>query len=195
MVASTGFMDLLAFMFVLRFVVVKYKQSVRSLGIATKSFFKNIGIAIYTYVSFLPILAIVFFAILAISKIYDYSPPPEPIYELVFEEKRPLLLIIITSLITMLGPIIEEIFFRGFLYGALRKRMSIFYSILISALFFSLLHTNLLGFVPILTLGMMLAYVREKTGSLVPSMAIHIMHNTAVAGMMFFARGLLQRAA
>jgi len=194
-VASTGFMDILIFMFILRFVIVRYKQSVAALGVSIKNFLKNIKIAVYTYVCFLPILAVIFFMVLLVAKMLNYSPPPEPIYELVFKEQRPLLLIIISALITMLGPIIEEVFFRGFLYGALRRRLNIFYSILISALFFSLLHTNLLGFLPIVSLGILLAYVREKTGSLVPSMAIHIMHNTAVASMMFFARSLLSRAA
>ena len=101
---------------------------------------------------------------------------------------------IISCLIAVFGPVIEEVFFRGFLYTALRKRMNILYSILISSCFFSLLHTNPLGFVPILALGMLLAYVREKTGSLVPSIGIHIMHNTALTGMMFFVRELTSGA-
>jgi len=190
LVASTTFMDFLIFMFVLRFVIVKYKQNISALGISAKRLVKNIMVGVYSYVGFLPILTVLFLTVLVIAKLLNYTPPPEPVYELIFEEKRPYLLVIISCLIALLGPIIEEVFFRGFLYTALRKRAGVLFSILISASLFSLLHTNLLGFVPILALGMLLAYVREKTGSLIPSITIHVIHNTALAGMMFFVREL-----
>ena len=187
---STGFMDILIFMFVLRFVIVKRHQNLKALGISAKSILKNIGIAIYSYIGFLPVLAVIFLAVMGAAKIFNYTPPPEAIYELIFKEQRPFLLIIISVLISLIGPIVEEVFFRGFLYGALRKSFGISRAILFSAIFFSLLHTNVLGFIPIVALGMFLAYLREKTGSLVPSITVHIIHNTALASLMFFIRGL-----
>jgi membrane protease YdiL (CAAX protease family) len=141
-------------------------------------------------VTFLPILAILLILIVGIAKVLNYNPPPEPIYELVFEEKRPILLVMISGLATLLGPAIEEVFFRGFLYGALKKNIGILWAILVSSLFFSLLHTNLIGFMPILSLGIFLAYLREKTGSLVPPITVHIIHNTALISFMFLLRRL-----
>jgi membrane protease YdiL (CAAX protease family) len=193
LVASTGFLDLLAVMFILRFVIVKYHQQIDALGISIKNLWRNIGIAFYSYIGFLPLLTFIFFCVVYIAKALNYTPEPEPIYELVFEEKRRSLLIIISFLVSIIGPVAEEIFFRGFLYGALRKRLNMLWAVSLSALFFSFLHTNVIGFVPILMLGMFLAYLREKTGSLIPSITVHIIHNTALALAMFFIRALTSR--
>lgn len=193
-VASTGFMDLLVLMFIFRFVVVKHRQGIRALGISIKGLLRNIGVALYSYVGFLPVLAVIFLGVVGIANVLNYTPPPEPIYELMFEEKRPLLLAIISVLVSVVVPVIEEVFFRGFLYGALRKKVSMTRAVFLSAFFFSLLHTNVLGFIPILALGMFLAYLKEKTGSLIPSITIHILHNTALASLMFLARDITSRA-
>ncbi|MFH1867866.1 MAG: CPBP family intramembrane glutamic endopeptidase [Candidatus Omnitrophota bacterium] len=192
-IASTVFTDILIFMLVLKVVMEKYRQSIAALGISFKSFLRNIGIALYSYIGFLPVLAVIFVTILTAAKVFNYSPPPQPIYELIFEEKRVFLLLMISIMISMVGPFIEEVFFRGFLYAALRRRLSASLSIFISAFFFSLLHANLLGFFPILALGMFLAYLREKTNSLIPSIAVHILHNTALTCMMFFVREITSK--
>lgn len=194
MVASTSLVDILIFLFVLRFVISKYKQPIRALGISAKSLLKNIALALYNYVGFLPVLTVAFIAVIFVAKALNYSPAPEPIYELLFEEKRPFLLAIISILVSLIGPVVEEVFFRGFLYGALKKRFNIWWAIFISAFLFSLLHTNVIGFLPILTLGIFLAYLREKTGSLIPSITVHVIHNTALAALMFLARELTSKA-
>ena len=192
-VASTGFMDILIFMFVLRFVTVKYGQPAEALGLSLKKFWKNAATAACSYIAFLPLLAVIFLGVTAAAEFFKYAPPPEPIYELIFEEKRPFLIYIISGLIVFLGPVFEEVFFRGFLYGALKKSFGISWAIFLSAGCFSLLHTNLMGFLPILALGVFLAYLREKTGSIVPSIIVHAVHNGAIALSMFFIKGLTSK--
>ena len=191
--ASTGFMDILILMFILRFVLDKNKQGIETLGLSFKNIGKNITIALYSYVAFLPILCLLFVSVVTVAKLINYMPAPEPVYELVFKEARPLALILVAFLISLLGPIIEEIFFRGFLYSALRKSIGVFWAILLSAFLFSILHTNILGFLPIMALGLFLAYLREKTNSLMPSIAVHIFHNSALAVMMFIVRYLTSK--
>jgi len=190
MIISTGGMDLLVMLFILHFVIVRHQQKVIALGISFKNFLKNLRLSMYAYLSFLPIVAVILLFVLLVSRLLNYTPPPEPIYELIFQEKRVVLLIVISVLISVAGPIIEEIFFRGFLYSALRKRFRVFWAVLISAFVFSLLHTNVLGFLPILGLGVLLAYLREKTNSLMPSICIHVVHNTILGSFMFFTRAL-----
>jgi len=192
-VAATGLMDLLLLMFILRFVVVRYNQNVSTLGISTNGLLKNAGIGLYSYIGFLPILAAIFLSMVAIARVLNYTPPPQPIYELIFEEKRTSVIIIMSCLITVIGPVIEEVFFRGFLYGALKKSFGILWAIILSALFFSFLHTNILAFIPIMALGIFLAYIREKTGSLMPAIFVHILHNTLLSSFMFFIRELTSK--
>lgn len=195
MVVSTGFMDLLAFFFILRVVILKYHQPLEALGISSKNILQNIRVGLCSYITFLPILTILFFSTIVAAKLLNYTPPPQPVYELIFFEARPVFLILASLLIALLGPITEEVFFRGFLYGALRKRLGIASAVIISGFLFSFLHINLLGFISILALGIFLAYMREKTGSLIPSITVHIVHNSAMTLMMFFIREITSKAA
>jgi len=83
-----------------------------------------------------------------------------------------------TILAVIVAPIVEETFFRGMLYTALRSRLGVWWSSLISGVFFAAVHPTLPGgFLPILTLGIVLAILREKTGSLLPSIICHGANN------------------
>jgi membrane protease YdiL (CAAX protease family) len=84
-------------------------------------------------------------------------------------------------LIVVAAPLSEEIFFRGFVFGGLRRRLSFPAAALISAGIFGLFHytgAGSIGVVPQLALlGFALAWVYEETGSIYPTMAIHAFNN------------------
>jgi uncharacterized protein len=194
-VLSTIFMNMLIFLFVLRVVKDRYRQGIDSLGLSLMNVSRDIRTGLFSYMVFLPILVVTFLGMIAIAAFFHYTPPPQPVYELVFKEQRPFVLAASFFLITLFGPFTEEVFFRGFLYGALRKSIGVLWAAVLSGLLFSLLHTNLMGFIPIMIFGIFLAYIREKTGSLVPSVIVHIAHNTILFGMMFFVREITSKAA
>ncbi|MBU1006915.1 MAG: CPBP family intramembrane metalloprotease, partial [Candidatus Omnitrophica bacterium] len=60
------------------------------------------------------------------------------------------------------------------------------------AVVFSLLHANIAGFLPIMALGVLLAYLYEATGSLVASMTVHVIHNSVIIGFVFFIKEVLR---
>ncbi len=78
---------------------------------------------------------------------------------------------------SILAPIAEEIFFRGFLYGGLRARLGPIGAMIISTVFFTALHFSLDAFIPILVLGLCLAWLYERTGSLYPGIILHASNN------------------
>ncbi len=84
-------------------------------------------------------------------------------------------------LIVIAAPFAEEIFFRGFIFGGLRRRFSFLAAAVLSGLIFGLFHfTGLssIGVVPQLALlGFALAWLYEKTGSIYPSIAVHAVNN------------------
>jgi membrane protease YdiL (CAAX protease family) len=84
-------------------------------------------------------------------------------------------------LIVVAAPFSEEIFFRGFIFGGIRHRLSFPVAGLISAAIFGLFHytgPGSLGVVPQLAfLGFALSWVYEETGSIYPTMAIHAVNN------------------
>jgi membrane protease YdiL (CAAX protease family) len=88
-------------------------------------------------------------------------------------------------LVCVIAPMAEEIFFRGFLYGALRKR-GVPIAALVSGLAFGLAHvaSSPIGFiVPLAFLGILLCLVYERTGSLYPCIGLHCLNNSVAFGV------------
>ena len=77
----------------------------------------------------------------------------------------------------IIAPIVEEIFFRGFMYAGLRQRWGIPMAMLVSTLFFTGLHFTVELFIPIFVLGFFLVWLYEKTGSLYPGIFLHVANN------------------
>jgi membrane protease YdiL (CAAX protease family) len=87
------------------------------------------------------------------------------------------------------GPCAEEILFRGLLFGALRARFSMWPAALFSALPFGLYHFyGLVGSISVTLFGVVCAIAREKTGSLLPCIAVHILTNFLILGGDVFVR-------
>ncbi len=83
-------------------------------------------------------------------------------------------------LIVGLAPLAEEVFFRGFFYGGLRSRMPVWAAALASGAFFGVIHIttgNLAVVVQLTVLGIVLALLYERTGSLWPPIAVHLVNN------------------
>ncbi len=70
-------------------------------------------------------------------------------------------------------PILEETLFRGILYRALRRHWSFAPAAVGSAAIFAVSHLSWAGMVPYLLLGMVFAYLYERSGSLVAPWAAH----------------------
>jgi len=85
------------------------------------------------------------------------------------------------ALIVVAAPISEEIFFRGFIFGGLRHRLSFPVAAVLSGVIFGLFHftgADSVGVVPQLALfGFALAWLYEETGSIYPTIAVHAVNN------------------
>jgi membrane protease YdiL (CAAX protease family) len=73
------------------------------------------------------------------------------------------------------APVIEEVFFRGFLYRSLRNRLPILPAALIVGVIFGLAHTQypLLERPNQMIFGVAMCLLYERTGSLLPGIAVH----------------------
>mgnify|MGYP006282324039 CR=1 FL=1 len=83
--------------------------------------------------------------------------------------------VVIFALAVMVGaPVVEEIFFRGLLFAALRKRgLSALLTVLVTALAFTLFHMEPIRILILLPTGLALGWVRWKTGSTGSAMVAH----------------------
>jgi hypothetical protein len=129
--------------------------------------------------------------IMVVCERFGIQPPLEPIHELLFLERSPLVLGLTLALACVVGPFVEELFFRGVLFTALRTRTSRVAAMAISGGAFALAHTNVVGFLPILLLGCLLADCYERTGSLWASVVVHSFHNSLLIGVALTLKALL----
>ena len=79
--------------------------------------------------------------------------------------------------VVIVAPIAEELFFRGFLYQAFRRWRGPTQAMFISAFVFSLAHISPVIMPSIFALGVILAYLFEKRGSVVATIAAHMAYN------------------
>lgn len=80
--------------------------------------------------------------------------------------------------IAVIGPILEELLFRGAITKLLLQRKSPATAIVISALIFGLFHINPVQVVGATIIGLLLAWIYYKTASLLPCILIHIINNS-----------------
>jgi membrane protease YdiL (CAAX protease family)/uncharacterized RDD family membrane protein YckC len=87
--------------------------------------------------------------------------------------------------VVVLAPIAEEIFFRGFFFAGLRSRWSLWPSALLSGAIFGLVHapTGPTAAIPLAGLGVGLAWLYNKTGSLWPCILAHFLNNALAIGV------------
>ena len=93
-------------------------------------------------------------------------------------------------LIFFFAPFFEELFFRGCLYRALRLRFDQLWAIIISSFVFSLLHGYFFIFFYVFAVGLILAYMYEKRGSLIAPLTFHMLNNLIVILFVATSRNL-----
>jgi len=84
------------------------------------------------------------------------------------------------------APIGEEVFFRGFVYNALKARLNVPIAIVLSGLIFALAHFNPLALVPIWLMGSLLAFTYERTRSLWVTILMHAVNNGSAFAALWF---------
>jgi len=93
-----------------------------------------------------------------------------------------------------IAPLMEELFFRGFLYPVLARRLGMIISILLTAGAFALLHGAQLQFswaavLIIFVVGIVLTTVRALTKSVAASFLLHVGYNLSISLGLFLVTG------
>ena len=91
-----------------------------------------------------------------------------------------------------LAPLVEELFFRGFLYPVLARRLGIAIGVVLTALGFALVHASQLAnaWAPLLVLfmvGTVFTLVRVVTRNVAPGFLMHVGYNLMLFAMLYVA--------
>ena len=161
-----------------RYYVKKRKSSLKVMGLYTINFkLFMIGIGLGGLIFSLATIYELFLQNLGINVPPQIPVPPSLDKETIKNiaiRLSPLLII----LIGILGPVVEEIYFRGFIYLLLRKYLKISSAMLLSAFIFAIVHVDIVNFPAIFLAGSLLAYFYEKYFSLPLVMIAHGVNNT-----------------
>ncbi len=82
--------------------------------------------------------------------------------------------------IVIIAPIVEELIFRGAIMSGFSRNYHPAFAIFFSALLFALFHLNPWQFAATFALGLILGYIRIRTGSVLACIAGHATHNGLV---------------
>lgn len=89
-------------------------------------------------------------------------------------------LALVIVVVVILAPVFEELFFRGLFYPALRNRLKPALAVVLNGAVFGVIHFQPLFMVSLILVGIVLAYLYEKTDSLVAPIVAHSLYNLAV---------------
>ncbi len=122
-------------------------------------------------------IMIAYFAVLSIFGIEPETDLPEE----TFDNIGPIIAVAVLSL--LFAPVIEETFFRGYIFGGLRTRWGVVLGALGSGLLFGLVHAANPGAFyivpPIACVGILFAAAYAYSGSLYASIGAHFLFNLA----------------
>ncbi|HYA32436.1 MAG TPA: type II CAAX endopeptidase family protein [Candidatus Bathyarchaeia archaeon] len=148
-----------------------YKEKIAALGLTTKKLPKAL---LYGVVGFVVAFIAAGIAGYPIAQQFGVDPTQQALAQSASVSGM-LPLVLLSGVI--IAPIAEEIVFRGYLYKAFRDRFRPSYAIVMSAALFSAIHLELLAAVPLFVIGVVLAYVYEKTGNLMAPITLHVLNN------------------
>jgi len=112
-----------------------------------------------------------------------------PIQDL-FQTRESVLFVAATAI--LVAPLVEETVFRGFLYPVLARSWGVAAGVIFTGMLFGLVHSMQLsgGYGQIgllMVVGIVLTYVRARTGTVAASFLLHLGYNTLLFAVFYFA--------
>ena len=106
----------------------------------------------------------------------------------IFDHARLWMRVLLTLMIVLLAPFVEELLFRGVLLAGLSERLPLRWAVALSVLLFAIAHLPDTGghwqVLPgLIALALGLTWLRVRSGSLLPGYAAHALYNASVLAL------------
>jgi len=165
------------------FILGKYKVSPKYLGLVNTKIGHWLKIGLINGV-------ILFFAVMLLGIIISWFSSveikPQPIAEIIMSASTKWEMLIPFIVASVFAPISEELYFRGFLYPVLRRKIGVGWGILVTSLIFGGLHFDLIRMIPLAFGGIWLNWLYEKSGSIYSSIVAHSVWNGIMTLLIFW---------
>ncbi|MCM8832194.1 MAG: CPBP family intramembrane metalloprotease, partial [Candidatus Omnitrophica bacterium] len=138
----------------------------------------NFGLVFKLYTAFFPLIFIAFILSGLILKNFKAEPSINPAITILLSCNDKFLANLFFIQIIFLGPLVEELFFRGFIYKLVRTQFSFLFSSLFTSIIFAFLHRSFYDILPLTLISLLLCYLYEKTQNLANVFLLHFLHNS-----------------
>jgi membrane protease YdiL (CAAX protease family) len=172
---------------------VHFHRGLKGFGLNIRTIVKDFFMAIVNLLAAWPLMMAAITMTLFFAKLIsgsDYEMQQHQQLELITEYPQLPLRIMIVVLAVIIGPLLEEMLFRGFIQTSIRSffniRNSAWPAIAASSAFFALMHADPGHWPALFVLGVCLGYSYEKSGSLFRPIFIHIFFNASSVATALF---------
>ncbi len=165
---------------------IRYKKNVvKSFSIHSFPIRKGLKNIIKWYLLYLLFSIIVSIILLSFHIEIPGYGPGENLIPLFGNDEYSLLIFALIAII--IAPLVEELFFRGFVFMTLLKKYNYLLSTIITAAIFASIHFDFAAFIPRFLLGLILNHlVIENNRSIIPSFLFHVMNNGIAFIVIFY---------
>ena len=167
----------------------KYTTSRRELGLDRLPRWGDIGFAPVAYVGYLVTLTFVTAALINFVPGYDIQQTQEIGFD-ALNFRYEYILAFLT--LVVIAPIAEEVLFRGYLYGKLRRAVPLWAAILVTSALFAAVHGQWNVAVDTFILSVFMCGLREVTGSIWAGILLHMIKNGVAYYFLFVDTSLIQ---
>ena len=151
------------------------------LGLNNLVTFSDIGLALAGFFGYLAFSAILT-ALFSIFPWFNLTENQPLLYSTLISPSGKILAALA---LVVAGPILEEVIYRGLIYGKLRKNHSLITSILTVSILFGFLHGQWNVGVDVFALSVVACLMRETTGTIYAGIILHILKNAIAFYMLF----------
>jgi membrane protease YdiL (CAAX protease family) len=172
----------------LPWLVKKYRTSKEDLGLQRGPEWIELLLAPAGFIVYLLLSAVFVFLAMQFLPFVDFEQVQDTGYSQIALQYEFILALI---MLVCIAPIAEEILFRGYLFGKLRAHVPVWLAVLISSLLFAAVHGAWNVGIDVFALGIVLCLLRVVSGSLWPSIILHMMKNGLAFYLLFINPTLL----
>jgi hypothetical protein len=123
-----------------------------------------------------------------VMRLVGVESSPQLLADMLVSSNSSALVALLTGFAVVAAPLFEELFFRGFMYPVLKRRLGVAAALTIVSVAFALIHCHLPSVAPLFALSLGLGLAYEMTGSLVTPIAMHALFNAANVAMLLYVR-------
>ncbi|MGH2662590.1 MAG: lysostaphin resistance A-like protein [Actinomycetota bacterium] len=164
--------------FSILWIAIRHRGWVAALGLRSRRPARDVAVGAWAGAGLFAVVAFLLYPAFVVLIRVLTGGPPDPINQPVLpSDPTPGEVVLGVVAVVLAAPVGEEIFFRGFLYGSLRGRFGFWVSGSVSAVVFAVFHGDAVLAVMMFFVGLALAYLYQRRGSLAAPIAAHAVFN------------------